>query len=165
MSLTQYNKENLLSTRLLIDTLNDHTYREPVDILSGATVGQHVRHILEFYVCLFNERNNQISYDNRERNHRIENDRFFALAVVDELILKLSEINADKSIELKADYSSNGVDQTRLMTSLYRELAYCLEHSIHHQALIKVAIKYLNDHFLLSKDFGIAPSTIRYHSN
>lgn len=162
MRLTRYNKENLLSTRLLIDTLNDQTYREPIDILSGATVGQHVRHILEFYVCLFRERRGRICYDERERNHRIETVRSFALAVVDDLILKLNRIAEDKSIYLKANYSANGTDETLLASSLFRELAYCLDHSIHHQALIKVAIKSLSVELLLDNDFGVAPSTTRH---
>ncbi len=162
MSIIKHNKDNLLSTRLLVDSLNDHTYRESVEVISGATIGEHVRHILEFYVCLFRGTGDQVCYDDRERNHRIENDRNFALTVIDNLIVKLQEVKQDRSLSLKADYSFNGSDALMLSTSLYRELAYCLEHSVHHQALIKVAIRFVSENPLIGKDFGVAPSTIRH---
>jgi len=40
-------------------------------------------------------------------------------------------------------------------------MMYNLEHIIHHQALIKVAINQLSD-FVVSDSFGVAPSTLQY---
>lgn len=162
MSIIQYNKENLLSIRSLIHALSAPCYIEQIETLSEATIGQHVRHILEFYICLLRERDGRICYDERARDHKIETDRTFALAVVDNLITKLNGINEDKCIYLKANYSSTRDDETLLPTSLFRELAYCLDHSIHHQALIKVAVKSLRVELLVDKDFGVAPSTVRH---
>jgi hypothetical protein len=45
---------------------------------------------------------------------------------------------------------------------LFRELAYDLEHSIHHQAIIKIAMKNLNSEYALNENFGVARSTIRF---
>lgn len=47
-------------------------------------------------------------------------------------------------------------------TFINRELAYCLEHSIHHQALIKVGLKEQNIENLIDENFGVAPATIRH---
>jgi hypothetical protein len=41
-------------------------------------------------------------------------------------------------------------------------LAYCLEHTIHHQALIKIGLMELNLIHLIDQHFGVAPATIRF---
>jgi hypothetical protein len=46
-------------------------------------------------------------------------------------------------------------------TNYYREVIYNLEHTIHHMALIRVGINELGN-IDLPKDFGVAPSTIKY---
>ncbi len=47
-------------------------------------------------------------------------------------------------------------------TNFYREMVYNIEHCIHHQALIKVALNEMEANHLINKNFGIAPSTIQY---
>jgi len=166
MNIVKYNCNNLLIIRSLVEALGEYQYREPIDLLSGASVGAHVRHILEFYICLLRENHdNVISYDERERNHRIETERGFALVAIDNIILKLNEIKSDQAIVLKSDFSPEGNDSMLLGTSLFRELGYCLEHSVHHEALIKIGIKSLQQEEILVKDFGVAPSTVRHHSS
>jgi RNA-binding protein YhbY len=46
-------------------------------------------------------------------------------------------------------------------TNYNRELLYNLEHCIHHQALIKVAVLQ-NDAITIDANFGVARSTIEY---
>lgn len=165
MNIIKYNRDNLTVIRSLVEALGEYQYCEPLDILSGASVGAHVRHILEFYICLLREnQGNIISYDERERNHRIETERGFALIAIDNIILKLNGIKGDQPLVLKSDFSPEGNESMLLGTSLFRELGYCLEHSVHHEALIKIGIKSLQHEEILVKDFGVAPSTIRYHS-
>ena len=48
-----------------------------------------------------------------------------------------------------------------LDTNYDRELLYNLEHCIHHQALIKVAVLQ-NDAIVIDANFGVARSTIEY---
>ena len=163
MNIVKYNQENLNEVRSLVESLSDEQYKMPLDILTGSSIGQHVRHILEFYVCLIRARAiGVVCYDERERNPKIETDRAFALVVVDNVVLALAEIKSDFTLKLKADFSPEGGNQTILETSLFRELAYDLEHSIHHQAIIKIAIKNLNSGYALNENFGVARSTIRF---
>jgi hypothetical protein len=91
MNIVKYNQENLNEVRSFVESLSDEQYKIPLDILSGSSIGQHVRHILEFYVCLIRARAiGVVCYDERERNPKIETDRAFALVVVDNVVLALA---------------------------------------------------------------------------
>ena len=52
-------------------------------------------------------------------------------------------------------------EELRIDSNYFRELLYNLEHCIHHQALIKVAVLQL-EHLQIDADFGVARSTIEY---
>lgn len=49
----------------------------------------------------------------------------------------------------------------RIQSNYYRELLYNLEHCVHHQALIKVAVLQF-ENILIDDNFGVARSTIEY---
>ena len=56
---------------VLIGNLTDEQYRVPLDIFSGASVGKHYRHIIEFFQCVaVAEQTDTICYDNRVRDTR-----------------------------------------------------------------------------------------------
>ncbi|MFN0036851.1 MAG: hypothetical protein ACKVUS_17460, partial [Saprospiraceae bacterium] len=53
----------------LLDQIESHEYRQPLPEFDGSTLGQHFRHILEFFICL--ERgipSGTVDYAARERN-------------------------------------------------------------------------------------------------
>jgi uncharacterized damage-inducible protein DinB len=80
-----------------------------------------------------------------------------ALSALDQIILNL--LKEDK--ELQVDYQFLSNQQKNIKSSYQRELLYNLEHSIHHQAIIKVALRTLRS-VEIDENFGVAPSTIRY---
>jgi len=45
-------KENLIQIKDLLGNITAAHYTTKPEILSGASIGQHVRHILEFYLLL-----------------------------------------------------------------------------------------------------------------
>lgn len=153
-------RANIAEIKEMLFHIDDMQFRCSLDSLSGASIGQHVRHILEFYQCLF-EKEDVICYDDRKRDGRIETDRIFALQTIAQILTKLQSVSADRQLLLRGNYSARCDDNHNLSTSLYRELAYTLEHSIHHQALIKVGIMQLHAEHALSDNFGMAPATIR----
>ena len=158
-----YILNNLEEIGGMIIKLDDRSYRLKLEILSGSSIGAHVRHILEFYLCLANGKDSiVIYYDDRKRDCRIETDRLFALEIIDEIKTFLNKIVLDRTILLKSNLSILENKELLLETSLFRELAYVFEHSVHHQALIKIGIKELDCAHTLGKTFGIAPSTIRH---
>lgn len=164
MNMIEYCKQNLIEIRFLLEKLPEGAYQKPSEILSGASIGQHVRHILEFYICLLRGAGaSRVSYDNRVRNTEIETNTSVAMGSIDDILKKLSGIVRDHPVVLEGNYteSSTGAD-CHIPSSLYRELAYNLEHSIHHQALIKVGLKELGIEALLNEHFGVAPATVRF---
>jgi hypothetical protein len=158
-----YCQQNLEDIKKLLVQLSNEQYNKESNLLSNATIGQHVRHILEFYQCLLEGlANNKINYDNRKRNLIIETNLDYAINVIDEINATLTIKNNDWPILLQGNYSNLEEDEIHINSSYFRELAYCLEHSIHHQALIKIGLIELDSIQLIDKSFGIAPATIRY---
>ena len=79
------------------------------------------------------------------------------------IIEELKTYTETKFLILEGNFTGEAGSLTKIATTFQRELAYCLEHSIHHQALIKVGLKELNLENIIEKNFGVAPATIRYH--
>ncbi|AWW29692.1 DinB family protein [Echinicola strongylocentroti] len=155
--------ENLSQISELLEKLSPDQYRRPCSILSGASIGQHVRHILEFYQCLlFSEDNSTFSYDDRKRVSFLEYAPSEAIKLLEAIVHKLKQLKEDAPLKLIAnfDITDDSCHHT-LDTSLFRELAYNLEHSIHHQALIKIGMKELKLDIHLPDHFGMAPATFR----
>lgn len=156
---------NLQEIKHLIGAINLDQYTHSSSLLSGASIGQHIRHILEFYICLIKGYNiGIVNYDQRERDFKIENDLAFAIETIDKVCSKLIHSNEDLEIMLQGNYGSFEGKSNNIKTSFKRELAYCLEHSIHHQALIKIGLIELNISNRISEEFGVAPATIRHKS-
>lgn len=158
-----YCKENLNEIKNVLIQLTNDQYTFQSTTLFGATIGQHVRHILEFYQSALNGFETKVvNYDNRERNLLIETDTKTAIQVIDEICSKLKEGNIDIQMILEGNFCAEEEKQIKIETSFLRELAYCLEHSIHHQALIKVGLLEVKCLNFIDDTFGLAPATIRY---
>ena len=90
----------------------------------NASVSQHVRHILEFYICLFDGlQSGMINYDNRKRDPRIENDISFTLDLINEIKENISHqtLNSDLNMELKYGESESD-DNIHLSTNYLENL-------------------------------------------
>ena len=163
MTLIHHNIKKLEEIKSLLLQFSEELYTAPRGILSEATIGQHFRHILEFYICL--EKGNEtgsVSYDDRERDVLLETDMVFAMKSIGKLIQFLSSLEKDCSLTMKANYSDANEELTTIQTSLYRELAYALDHTVHHLAIVKIALSEEVESVKVDSNFGVAPSTIRY---
>ncbi|SFS69558.1 DinB family protein [Lutibacter maritimus] len=158
-----YCKQNLEELKKLVIKLSDQEYTYGSKLLSNATIGQHVRHILEFYQSVLDGLDSKIiNYDNRKRNLLIETNKDVVIEVIESICSKLTMEFSDALCYLEGNFSENEKNETLIKTTVFRELAYCLEHSIHHQALIKVGLLELNKASFIDENFGLAPATIRY---
>jgi len=142
-------------------------YSRPLDLLSGSTIGQHTRHIIEFYTCLLEQSEAgdlpTINYAARRRDLRIETDPDHALSQVDTICGILPGLEESGSCLL--DCSEHGDDNLRTTSTIGRELQYNIEHTIHHLAIIKIALRHAAPDIALPDHFGVAPSTIRYRQD
>ncbi len=161
MLVSKVSKNLLEELRSVIGQMDNAQYSLPLDLLSNSTIGQHTRHILEFYQC-FLEGNvtREIDYDLRKRNSKIETDSDFAVEIIQQ-INDAIENTKDNHIVLKFN---NGDESQFISSSVERELVYNIEHAIHHMAIIKIAILSRFNNIVLPPNFGIAPSTVKYHS-
>ncbi len=145
----------------LVDVLgqlpDQSSYAEPCAALSNATIGQHTRHIIELYQCLLaGYPAAAINYDDRKRNTLYENNIAAAIDVIKDIQFNLEL--PDKKVNIFCETAENSIC---IESNYYREVLYNLEHCIHHQALIKVALLTLKD-IKIADGFGVAASTLQY---
>ena len=153
-----YNLDDL--SHLLLQMSNEE-YSKSCQLLFGASIGQHTRHIIELYLELIQGiKKNEICYDNRIRNILFETKITATIEIIGFIKANI-KLMKDDYTKLKANYSNNE-NSIQLNTSIFRELAYNLEHSIHHQALIKIGLHELGKLDLINENFGVASSTIRF---
>ena len=157
---TAYNLNMILE---VTGHLKEEGISKPLDILSGSTIGQHIRHMVEFYGCLIaSKENNTISYDKRERKLDLETSPAYIEATIENILKEVDKLNLLAKISLEGSFSEDKEEGDIIVSSIYRELAYCLEHTVHHLAIVKMAIKIAFPEVKLDENFGVAYSTIRY---
>jgi len=140
--------------------ISDTQYRQPSVLLSQASVGEHLRHILEVYICLLQGyETGIINYENRKRDQQIETDKVFANQIIQQIREGIDKPN--KILLLEASYTTQSIEPVKIDTNYFRELAYNLEHTIHHMALIKIGIQEMGD-WPIPPGFGVAYSTLKY---
>ena len=156
-------KENLNSISVLLKKITNKDYSTPIRHLNNSTIGQHSRHIIEFYLCyLKGIEDNHINFDSRERSMKLESNKTFCIETINSIIEKLStKLNNQSAIIFEYNYTFEDNQSAEMVSNTLRELLFCLDHSIHHQALIKVALIELGKEKLIDDKFGMAYSTIR----
>jgi len=144
----------------VLDQLTAEQYKTPSTNLSGSSIGQHMRHVIELFQCLLAGYDaGSVCYDDRKRDVRIETDPLFARSLLQQIGTSIEQ--PDKVIALVGVYDETASEQMRVATNYQRELLYNLEHTVHHMALIRVGLKELNAE-PAAEHFGIASSTIRH---
>jgi hypothetical protein len=160
MLLQQSIKNVFIQLSEVLEQLNCTQYNCPSKMLSNATIGQHVRHIIELFICLENGYNRgTVNYDKRRRDVGIETDKNFAGSLLKSIYLNLEKPN--KPLILEACFDELVTEPLTIETNYYREIAYNLEHTVHHMAMIRIAINEVSN-IQLTHGFGVASSTLKY---
>lgn len=147
----------------ILEQLTDAEYTKQSRILFNATIGQHTRHIIELYTCLFNGyENNSVNYEKRKRDTRIETDRSLAVGLMQMIVNNIDKPN--RTLSLESNYDEYTDDTVTVETNYYRELIYNLEHTVHHMALIRVGVNEVSS-VSIPEGFGVATSTVKYRKS
>lgn len=147
----------------VVAELAPHQYTASIASMSGGTVGGHVRHCLDHIRALLDTAPGGIvDYDQRVRGTRIESD---PQAARDEIrrLRHVAEAAADRPaasplivrVLLTPDRPAVEAPST-----LGRELAFVLSHTVHHNAMIRSMALSLG--VSLPSVFGVAPSTLAH---
>jgi uncharacterized damage-inducible protein DinB len=129
--------------------------------ISGS-IGEHVRHCLDHLAALLTvDPAATLSYDRRRRGTAVETDASAAIRQIAEhrrVLGTWGRRSLDEPIRVSSLIAASGESVTGWST-LGRELAFVMSHTIHHQALIAVllAIRGLG----VPDRLGYAPSTPR----
>lgn len=149
----------------LINQLSDHEYSKPIETLNQSSIGQHIRHTLEFFMCLEQaDEAGVVNYDKRLHDKLIETDKVLALAAVNRLSDFIMTHDQNRNLNLEVNYSIDGEGFIVVGTNYSRELIYNIEHAVHHMAIIKIGVREVAPHISLPVTFGVASSTIRHQA-
>lgn len=146
----------------LLNQLNPNEFTESLAVLNYSSIGQHVRHTVEFFQCLMNGTlTGIVDYDSRKRNLLIETNLPFTLNTLNEIESSIAtELSLNRRLTIRVNYGESGFEL--IESNFMRELVYMIEHSIHHFALIRIGIQENFRHIQIEPNFGVAYSTIKY---
>jgi uncharacterized damage-inducible protein DinB len=153
-------RERLDDLMRLVLTLPAEAYCARPSRVSGS-IGEHVRHVLDHVSSLVSmNAMGMLSYDHRSRGTAVETQPSTAVREMMRLDAAL-ERWGDRTLEDPVAVAAVTSTDGRFVTgwsSRARELAFVMNHTIHHQAIIALLLERL-DAELPDERFGYAPST------
>ena len=150
----------------MCDSLENKEYTFCSSLLLGSSIGKHMRHIVEFYDILREGSEiGEVNYDARVRNIQLENELEAIKESLASILSWLDELSVNKNLSVYFRFNMENDDVKQVRSNLMRELAYNLEHAIHHMALIRIALDQQFPHINIDPNFGLAYSTIRYNKD
>lgn len=149
----------LRSLREVVDGMSGDVYRSVTSKASGS-IGEHVRHCLDHARALLTGMaTRELSYDARLRGTRIETDPRAAgieMAMLCVALDGLSDLPPDTPVRLQT-IAQRGAPPADLVTTVGREIAFVIQHTIHHCAVIALLLERRD--IAVPAQFGYAPST------
>ena len=154
--------EVLHQLKQVLSELNENDFLQPIPMLHHATLSQHVRHVLEFFISLQKgwERGT-VNYDQRQRSQELENSLPASLSKIEAIIEFIRIIPLQQSLLLVMNLPDEKTS-TQIPTNFARELVYNLEHAIHHMAIIKIGLSVQCPYLKVPASFGVAKSTLKH---
>lgn len=151
----------------LLDQLDQAAYTQLIPLFHGGTIGEHMRHILEFYICLFEGASQTtVDYNGRKRNMVLSEKIEAAKAVLEYINTMVHQLYEHQGVQIVNEFSPEVDDnRTQYFSSIGRELQYAFDHAVHHLAIIRMGIETALPHIQVDPTLGIAPSTLKYRKN
>src|SRR5216117_3548168 len=122
----------------LLHALDDEKYRRKLRPAFNSAVGGHYRHCLDHFQSLLDGLDaDEVNYDQRKRDPRIETEREFAIAETRRIFNGCDWIPAEwlhRTILVRSKVSYADSAAPTMPSTLGREIMYAVAHAIHHYA-------------------------------
>ncbi|GAA3620890.1 DinB family protein [Flavivirga jejuensis] len=147
----------LQKSQYLLNNLDDEILSNASVSPYNSSIGSHLRHILDFYDCILNIKNDCVDLTARKRDNKIEtccdSAKDYLLSLMDRL--SSLEENLDKTVNVVDDL---GLGKTEIPYTLAALLAQANSHTIHHYAIINYILDRIGI-IINDADFGYNPTT------
>jgi uncharacterized glyoxalase superfamily protein PhnB len=144
----------------ILRQLSPSEYAQELSLLNGSSIGKHIRHIIEFYEALFTaQKTKKLCYDHRERKMILEDNLSYTLHFLEEMKEQCILLAQNVPLVMEAQYDKYTYE---VNTSLHREIIYNIEHTVHHLAIIRIALMACFPDVRIPENFGYAASTIQF---
>jgi hypothetical protein len=164
-TLAEDNVRYLHQALILLESIPDENYSRPAPLNMGSSIGAHLRHCIDHYDnFMAGIAAGRIDYDARRREQLVETSRTVGMDKLKSLIAGLHGVSVmeDKKVSVKMDCGGEQAENLWWTdSSIRRELQFMISHTVHHFAIIKMTLAASG--ITVGADFGIAPSTLRYH--
>lgn len=159
-SLVDANCHQLESLARVIGALDRDRYAGTGGLPVASGPGGHVRHVLDAYDCLLGGvASGRVDMTARQRDERTAADPSVACARIRRTLGQLDALRTSADGPL-AVHAEDVAGARVCASSLARELASVLSHTIHHLALVALVLRLRGVE--PGEDFGVAPSTLAY---
>ena len=166
VALAQAAEDVLRQGLALLSHLDDAQFSAVAAAPYKASIGQHYRHVLDHFLCLdAGIAAQEINYDARERNPRLETDLNYARATTERLIRVFRSYDFELMTQrCTVCYSVGygGAPPVRMISAVAREMAFCIGHAVHHYAIVRLLCDSVG--VGVADDFGVAPSTLKHRA-
>ncbi|WP_203258854.1 DinB family protein [Hyunsoonleella ulvae] len=149
--------KTLRKSQILLDNLSNAQLSDASVSPYYSSIGCHIRHILDFYDCIFNAEEGKVDLTARSRNKAVECDCGCAADYLTHIIDKLNTatFNIDDVVLVTDDL---GLGKTEIPYTYGALLAQANSHTIHHYAIINYIFDSLGIE-INDDEFGYNPTT------
>lgn len=165
--LLKENREALGQAEGLLSGIDPRHYTERIEICHKASIGGHMRHVIEHYLCFLRDTDGgRVDYEQRPRDIVLESDPKAALSKlrrIEEGFARIELGSGDHPLSVRMEDAPELAAERWGKSSTRRELQFLLSHTIHHYALIAVNCRILG--LDTPEGFGVAPSTLRHRAS
>jgi hypothetical protein len=149
----------LNKSKILLDSISNDDLRNHSVSPYYSCIGSHLRHILDFYDCIFDGiASERVNLIHRNRDERIHSDCDYALVNVNRIIRKLENIEGLSLDKIYFVSDNLGLGEVKVKYTLGAILAQANSHAIHHYAIINYILDRLGI-IIENETFGYNPTT------
>ena len=143
----------------LLSNIDNKVYNKKSNFLINHTIGQHFRHIYDFYFQFLDGLcSKNIYYENRIRDNRLESDCNSIIVSFQSIKKKLV---LEENFDLVVHYQLDNKLNSKVTSNIIRELVFIYSHALHHLAMIRGVLE-VDHSFVFSNTFGFSLSTIKH---